>query len=203
MAEVLTQENLDLIKKARRILEEQWPALESHQPSDELCAEAAVLGNAFASDEFYDRMEAIRLATTKLGDEYAVLYRRVYKQRSSSYARAIDEIKGLPEWAEVFPEKESDKTKQASILAPWPPRFLAPIPNSTPALTPTIRRTTILSPRPVMSPTFRTTRPYAACPGPRSRKWSLILPPRARSRLRCFADSRKWRRPSNGSFGFG
>ena len=53
------------------------------------------------SEWFYEHLDVIRRATDLVRNRYQDVYARFHQQRLDAYAAAIDEIKGLPEWAQV------------------------------------------------------------------------------------------------------
>jgi len=101
LSDVLTEQNLQLLSQARRVLDVQWPVLEEREPSDEAAKAAAELREVMESELFYEHLDVIRQAAELLRSRYLDLYARFHQQRFDAYSAAIDEIKGLPEWAQV------------------------------------------------------------------------------------------------------
>ena len=90
-----------LLRSARRILDVQYPILDAREPSDETAQAADELRAALESEWFYEHLDVIRRATDLVRNRYQDVYARFHQQRLDAYAAAIDEIKGLPEWAQV------------------------------------------------------------------------------------------------------
>ncbi len=111
----LTPQNVQLLTSARRILESQVPILVAREPSDEVEQAAATLRDILESERFYEYFETLQQQTQLLHSRYQVLYTRLHQQRYAAYAAAIDEIKGLPEWAQVtdWVKSADDPTLQA------------------------------------------------------------------------------------------
>jgi hypothetical protein len=101
LADATSPENLEVMRLARRVINEQWPALRARAADDETSARAASLREKIDSASFFENIEAIRLLASNLAGNYAVLYEAAHAGRAAAYAAAIDQIRGLPEWAEV------------------------------------------------------------------------------------------------------
>jgi hypothetical protein len=78
-----------------------YPTLKAHEPSDEITKADDELREALASEQFYEYLDVIRRATELLRTRYQAVYAQFHQQRLDAYTTAIDEIKGLPEWAQV------------------------------------------------------------------------------------------------------
>jgi len=99
--DLLTPPNLQLLRAARRSRDVQYPTLKAHEPSDEITKADEELREALESEQFYEYLDVIRQATELLRMRYQAVYARFHQQRLDAYTTAIDEIKGLPEWAQV------------------------------------------------------------------------------------------------------
>jgi hypothetical protein len=99
--DLLTPQNLQLLRAARRSRDVQYPTLKAHEPSDEITKADDELHAALASEQFYEYLDVIRRATELLRTRYQAVYAQFHQQRLEAYTTAIDEIKGLPEWAQV------------------------------------------------------------------------------------------------------
>ncbi len=98
---MLTPKNLQLLRTAHRVLDGQYTVLKAHEASEEMAKAEAELREALDSDRFYEHLDVIRRAAEFLKHHYQVLYPRFHQQRLETYTAAVDEIKGLPEWAQV------------------------------------------------------------------------------------------------------
>jgi len=99
--DALTPQSLQRLRAARRILDMQYPVLEAREPSDETAKAAAELRAALESEQFYEYLDVICHAAELLGPRYQDMYAQFHQQRLDAYTAAIDEIKGLLEWAQV------------------------------------------------------------------------------------------------------
>jgi hypothetical protein len=98
---VLTPPNLQRLRSVRRVLESQVPILAARQSSPELEQAAAELREVVASERFYEYPDLLQQQTQSLRSRYDALYAASHQQRYDDYTAAIDEVKGLPEWAQV------------------------------------------------------------------------------------------------------
>lgn len=99
--DLLTPQHLHLLRTARRLLDGQYPVLKAHEVSEELVQAEAELREALESERFYEHLDVIRRAAGFLNNRYEALYTQFHQQRLAVYTAAVDEIKGLPEWAQV------------------------------------------------------------------------------------------------------
>ena len=99
--DVLTPQHLQLLRTARRLLEVQTPVLKAHEASEDIAEAEADLREKLDSEWFYEHLDVIRRAAELLKNRYQGLYTQFHQQRLGAYTAAVDEIKGLPEWAQV------------------------------------------------------------------------------------------------------
>lgn len=118
LAAVLTEQNTQLLRSARRVLDVQCPVLEAREPSDEISRAAAELRHALQSEWFDKTLDSIQGNTNLLSRQYRKLYEGFHKERSNAYSAAVDEVKGLPEWALAADNSRIDKARLKSILIP-------------------------------------------------------------------------------------
>ena len=135
LAAALTDENVEFLKKSRKVLEEKWPILEARQIDDGLKEKADLLSEAIKADDFYSRLESIRQAAQSISTKYDELYREKHNKRTKLYAKALEEVKGFPEWAEVALDKEIPDSKKEAILNPLSDRACPEVELSPEALT--------------------------------------------------------------------
>ena len=99
--DVLTPQHLQLLRMAHRVLDGQYAVLKAHEASEDMVKAEAELREALDSEWFYEHLDLIRRAAELLKNQYQALYTRFHEQRRDIYTAAADEIKGLPEWAQV------------------------------------------------------------------------------------------------------
>lgn len=116
LSEALTDQNLHLVERARRVLSTQWPVLQSCTADEEMISRAQQLLSTLSSEDFYSNIEGMRQAAEALAAKYRELYQKIHQERSRRYEQAVDEIKGLPEWSLVFPEADSNPHQQQAVL---------------------------------------------------------------------------------------
>jgi len=107
ISESLTGENLKLIAGARNVVEDQVPCLLqdyatlSNDSESDLLESAEALRSALQSEYFFEHFKDIRRLTDSIRSKYVGLYSGLHAQKYEAYEKAIDEIKGLPEWTAV------------------------------------------------------------------------------------------------------
>jgi hypothetical protein len=118
LEKLATDENIQTIGTARRVLNEQWPSLESRQPDEELVTAAGSLEKRLDSESALEEIEAIRLDGETLSTAYHTLYSSRFEKRRAAYSEARDEVKGHPDWL-VLAERYQGKPDQLDqLLAP-------------------------------------------------------------------------------------
>lgn len=118
LEKLATDDNIQTIATARRVLNEQWPALEARQPDDELVQAAETLCKRLDSETALEEIEAIRFDTESLTTAYHALYASRFEKRRTAYAEARDEVKGHPDWLVLAERYESQPDQLDHLLAP-------------------------------------------------------------------------------------
>jgi hypothetical protein len=113
-----TDPNIETIRNARRILNEQWPVLMSRGAIGDLAKPHDELVELLDSDECLQRIEAVRQAADAIGNAYHSIYVTAFEERSKAYQAALEIIKGRPEWLEVSENPDLSKEQQEKVLAP-------------------------------------------------------------------------------------
>ncbi len=112
-----TDANIELIRGARRILDEQWPVLVTQGASGELLAPHDELIALLDSDECLQRIDAIRLSAEAIGCEYRRIYTAAFEKRSEVYRTALESIKGRAEWLAVSENPTLPPERKEAVLA--------------------------------------------------------------------------------------
>jgi hypothetical protein len=115
LEKLATDENIQTIATARRILSEQWPALADHQPDEELGESAKSLQTRLDSESALEEVESVRLDSESLTAAYRTLYTSRFEKRRSAYTEARDEVKGHPDWLDLS-ERFKDQSERLSVL---------------------------------------------------------------------------------------
>lgn len=139
LEKLATDENIQTIATARRVLNEQWPALEARQPDDELVQAAGALRKRLDSETALEEIEAIRLDTESLTTAYHALYSSRFEKRRNAYTEARDEVKGHPDWLVLAERYEDQPERLDHLLAPLSQRADPQL--DLPAYATTCRRT--------------------------------------------------------------
>jgi hypothetical protein len=118
-----SEENLEILFIARRVMNEQWPIITGHSPSPELEEAAAELEEAFESENTLDYLEKVRQASDTLITEYGRIYRTTFEKRNKVYETAVDHVKGLPEWAAFSQDTDVPDSERDALLHPLTSRL--------------------------------------------------------------------------------
>ena len=113
-----SDENLQILATARRVLSEQWPVLAGHSPDPELEKTAKSLTDALAADNALEQLEKVRQAAEPLANEYSVLYRSTFEKREKAYETAIEQVKGLPEWDAICKDAGVTDLEREGLFLP-------------------------------------------------------------------------------------
>jgi len=118
LVEATSPENQVVIRDGRAALELHWPVLETRGPESGPQEKARELAEALQAEDFYDRLEGIRMAVTSIQHAYRTLYTRQHEERASTFNRVLDAIRGLPEWAAFSADPTVTPAEREALLAP-------------------------------------------------------------------------------------
>ena len=124
--EALSQGNLKMLRQAKMTTTQLWPALAVRPEGMTLAETASALTASLSSPEFYEHLKQISAQSNTIRTAYRDLYLKHHLARGNdteplgAYVKAIDEIKGHPEWSKV------PNTLAKDILAPLMVRACAP-----------------------------------------------------------------------------
>lgn len=113
-----TDENIQAIERAQRVLNEQWPVLSARQTDGDVTKAAADLQDLLKSDDALAQIEAIRQNAETISAGYRTLYQAAFEKRRTAYTEARDQIKGRPEWLEVDNDTEITPEQRTMLLQP-------------------------------------------------------------------------------------
>jgi uncharacterized protein YerC len=117
LSEAVIDQNLQSIRSARKILQIQYPFLQEREPGDEILDASHALSNALESETFYDDLAVINNSKTLISSRFQKLYLNLHEERSKAYSSAIDDIKGLPEWAQISENPDLGESRRLGILS--------------------------------------------------------------------------------------
>jgi len=118
LEKLATDTNIETIRTARRILDEQWPVLIAQGTAGELSKHHDELAALLDSDECLRRIETVRLSGETIAGEYRRIYTVGFEKRSKAYRTALESIKGRPEWLAVSENPDIPPEQKESILVP-------------------------------------------------------------------------------------
>lgn len=94
---------LGVVRQARHAVESIWPVLEKRGQNVELNESVGQLQTLIAAEDFFEHAEEMKVLAGAISDAYQAVYRDLHNRRHETFARAIEEVKGRPEWIQVFP----------------------------------------------------------------------------------------------------
>ena len=108
----LTETALITLKLAKVALQQKYPVIQNlGLVTDELQNEKQNLEQSLSADSFYERMADIARIERVISKIYSEAYLAKHKERDELYQKALDEIKGLPDWLNA-------RDQQAIIAGP-------------------------------------------------------------------------------------
>lgn len=113
-----TDANIETIRIARRIMDEQWPILVAQVGSGELAKPHDELVALLDSDECLQSIEAVKLSAEAIGCEYRRIYTAAFEKRGKAYRAALESIKGRQEWMAVESSPVIPAELKEAVLAP-------------------------------------------------------------------------------------
>ncbi len=118
LEDATSESNLKIIHRAKNVLENLWPVLASRNPDEKTQEKASDLSMLLDAEEFYESLETMKQAADHLSGLYRDLYEGIHKDREALYAKALETIKGLPEWAAVSQDPSITQSQRDAVLKP-------------------------------------------------------------------------------------
>ena len=109
--EAIDEKGLSIIRQARTVVNEMWPALEQQAEKMELQEKAVELYSLIKSSTFFEQLDRIADISQEISSAYHHIYLALHEQRADLYATAIEGIKGRPEYGNI-----SDEIKEMVLL---------------------------------------------------------------------------------------
>lgn len=110
-------QNLEMLRSARRVLDTEWPAIET--TASNLAGKAGELRATLDSEDFDASLEKIRGAAAAIEGEHRRLYESAHIARQGAVEIAIDTLRGTTDWAALpRPDKETADAEERAILLP-------------------------------------------------------------------------------------
>ena len=114
----LDDKAIDLIRQARRVVNELGPKISGHPLFTDVEDHLADLKELLASEEVIEKLDAVGGHTKAMADAYCTAYVSMFDSRREAYRKAIDELRNRPEWADDMDEAAAD-----TLLAPLQSRL--------------------------------------------------------------------------------
>jgi len=118
LAKATTDENVEIYRSSRRILEEQWPMLKARGIGEALATNAEKIKVILNSEDCFKRLEELKAASRDLDAAFRNLFAATFEKRAKAYATALEMVKGRPEWLTVSQSQEISLEQKAAILFP-------------------------------------------------------------------------------------
>jgi hypothetical protein len=116
--EATTEENISIIRSARNVHETLWPVLKDHDRDDKTEEKATELASLLESEMFFESLEALKQADKSLSKSYSDLYGETHARRAELYAKALETVKGLPEWAAICKDPSVSDAERNAVISP-------------------------------------------------------------------------------------
>jgi len=115
MKKALTDAGLSVIRRARLVLQEMWPALQSRQVDGELARAATWLREALPAEKVYGAIAELSQRTGSIEDSYRELYLTKHSERAEMYHGALAAVRTDSLW-----ESAPEAAREAALakLAP-------------------------------------------------------------------------------------
>jgi len=118
LEEATMENNLEIIRKAKKTFNLLWAVLKTFDTSKEDRQKAESLSEQLESDTFYEQIEAIRQASDYITQKYTELYKEKHTKRAELYSKALDYVKGFPEWVVISENPDIDNVEKDAVLNP-------------------------------------------------------------------------------------
>jgi len=96
----LSTQGVNTIKKAGLVMERMWPVMNTRVDTV-VTEQARELDELLTSPLFYEKIKEIGKLADGIRDEYDRLYRDIHEKRTELFNKVVEDIKGIPEWAEL------------------------------------------------------------------------------------------------------
>jgi len=118
LEEATSEHNLKIIQKAKNAYENLWPVLMKRDTDEKTGEKASEVASLLESETFYEAIEAMKQAAEYISNKYATLYQETHERRAEEYSKALDTVKGLPEWAAIAQDQSTSDAERAFVIRP-------------------------------------------------------------------------------------
>jgi hypothetical protein len=99
LVEATRPEGVELLPRARRVLDIECRDLQSRGFNGELANHAARIEEIVGSADFFERQHILKESVEWIEGKFRLLYEEAHNRRSRLYEAAVEEIRQRPEWA--------------------------------------------------------------------------------------------------------
>lgn len=124
LEEAASESNLKIIRKAKSACEDLWPILMTREPDEKAQEKASELTKLLEAEHFYESIEAMKQAAGYISGLYRNLHEKTHKERETLYVKALETIKGLPEWVAVSQDPSITQSERDAVLKPLTQRAI-------------------------------------------------------------------------------
>jgi hypothetical protein len=117
LRQALTDENVEILRRARVSLQQLWPPLRELGEDGTLKEAANQVSEILASEQYYEMIPTLTQATARIAMSYANVYQQRHSVRVDAFRRAIEEVQNLPEWSTLAPETQTAVLKDLRARA--------------------------------------------------------------------------------------
>ena len=118
MNRAASEENVEAIRAARRILDDQWPLVQNRAADPTLATAALNLGALLVSDDCLRKVEALKTDAATVAGAYRQLYAAAFDHRTTAFSKALEMIKGRPEWLAVSQSTDIPVEQKDAVVQP-------------------------------------------------------------------------------------
>lgn len=103
----IDDDGLAQVRWAQVVIEDIWPILAERGQNGDLTAAAEELQMLLTSETYYQSMAEIKIRAEAISNAYNEVYVELHHKRFETFSKALDAIKGLPDWMKVPEEMQS------------------------------------------------------------------------------------------------
>ncbi|MHB2154484.1 BREX system P-loop protein BrxC [Calditrichota bacterium GD2] len=112
LQKVITPQNLEIVSKARAVVEKIWPLLKESGENGDLETLVKNLHHLLQTRELYDHLPTIDIDAQRIYERFAAIYKEKHAERENRIARAIEKLKGHQRFADL------EEHQQQQLLRP-------------------------------------------------------------------------------------
>ena len=107
LSQSLTETNLYVLDRAKKVTQKYWPALQADgELDDSLHETVSQLQDFRAKETFFKYLPEIDQHTKQVEESYQQRHAAVAEARASAYTEALEQLKAMPGWEQLNPEQQ-------------------------------------------------------------------------------------------------